>query len=85
MNTRAATTAVLLALALAAGCGGDAPPPDEEAARDTGSDTEETVFDDLIQTQDRARGVEQTTMDAKAAADAAIDAQSGDATQDPDQ
>jgi hypothetical protein len=43
------------------------------------------VFDDLIQTQDRARGVEATTMAAKAAADAAIEAQSGDGSQDEQQ
>jgi hypothetical protein len=85
MNTRAATTAVLLALAMAAGCSADEPPQDKEAARELGRDTDDTVFDDMIQTQDRARGVEQTTMDAKAATDAAIDAQTGDAAEDPDQ
>ena len=83
MNSRAATAATLFVLALAAGCGGGDAPPDEAQARDP--DAEETVFDDMIQTQDRARGVEQTTMDAKAATDAAIDAQTGDAAEDPDQ
>ena len=85
MNTRAATTAVLLALAMTAGCGADQPPQDEAAARELGRDTDETVFDDMVQTEDRARGVEQTTMDSKAATDAAIDAQTGDGGEDPDQ
>ena len=85
MKTRAATTVVLLALAFAAGCGTDEPPPDDAAARELGRDTDQTVFDDMIQTQDRARGVEQTTMDAKAATDAAIEAQTGDGEEDPDQ
>ena len=85
MKTTAATTAVLLALALAAGCGADEPPQDDAAARELGRDTDQTVLDDMIQTQDRARGVEQTTMDAKAATDAAIEAQTGDGEEDPDQ
>ena len=85
MKTRAATTVVLLALALAAGCGADQPPQDDAAARELGRDTDQTVFDDMIQTQDRSRGVEQTTMDAKAATDAAIEAQTGDEEEDPDQ
>ena len=83
MGTRAGTAAALLALALAAGCGGAEAPQDEEAARDQGRETEKTVFDDTIQTEDRARGVEQTTMDAKAATDAAIEAQTGDTPEDP--
>ena len=85
MKTRAATTVVLLALALAAGCGADQPPQDDAAARELGRDTDQTVLDDMIQTQDRARGVEQTTMDAKAATDAAIEAQTGDGEEDPGQ
>ena len=85
MKTRAATSAVLLALALTAGCGAEEPPQDDAAARELGRDTDQTVFDDMIQTQDRARGVEQTTMDAKAATDAAIEAQTGDGEEDPDQ
>ena len=85
MKARAATSAVLLALALTAGCGAEEPPQDDAAARELGRDTDQTVFDDMIQTQDRARGVEQTTMDAKAATDAAIEAQTGDGEEDPDQ
>ena len=85
MKTRAATSAVLLALALTAGCGAEEPPQDDAAARELGRDTDQTVFDDMIQTQDRSSGVEHTTMDAKAATDAAIEAQTGDGEEDPDQ
>jgi hypothetical protein len=85
MKTRAAMSAVLLALALTAGCGAEEPPQDDAAARELGRDTDQTVFDDMIQTQDRAKGVEQTTMDAKAATDAAIEAQTGDGEEDPGQ
>ena len=85
MKTRAATSAVLLALALTAGCGAEEPPQDDAAARELGRDTDQTVLDDMIQTQDRAKGVEQTTMDAKAATDAAIEAQTGDGEEDPGQ
>lgn len=75
---------MLLALALVAACGGAEAPQDEAEAREKGRDTDKTVFDDMVQTEDRARGVEQTTMDAKAATDAAIEAQTGgDAPEDP--
>jgi hypothetical protein len=77
-----------LVLATLAACGGEQAPQGKadanaEAtakaeARAKGRDTDATVFDDMIQTEDRARGVEDTTMAAKAATDAVIDAQSGD-------
>lgn len=60
--------------ALLTGCG--APPADEEQgpAPEPGSqEAEETVFDDLIQTQDRARAAEGVLMDSKRDLDAAID------------
>ena len=62
----------LLMVALAA-CG--APPADEEEAEvDPDSQrAEKTVFDDMIQTQDRARAVEGTLMDSKRDLDTAID------------
>ena len=64
----------LLMVALA-GCG--APPADEqeaEVAPDPDSQrAEETVFDDMIQTQDRARDVEGVLMDSKRDLDTAID------------
>jgi hypothetical protein len=60
--------------ALLTGCG--APPADEEEgpAPEPGSqEAEETVFDDMIQTQDRARAVEGVLMDSKRDLDTAID------------
>jgi hypothetical protein len=88
MHTRARTALLSLVLTMLAACGGEQAPqgkadPNAEAtakaeAKAKGRDTDATVFDDMIQTEDRARGVEGTTMAAKAATDAAIDAQSGD-------
>jgi hypothetical protein len=72
--------AIALALMIAA-CG--APPADEEEgpAPEPGSqEAEETVFDDMIQTQDRARAVEGVLMDSKRDLDTAIDE-----AEDPDQ
>jgi hypothetical protein len=54
-------------------CGGPAPSQDEEEARELGRDTDKTVFDDMIQTQDRARAVEGVLMDSKKDLDTAID------------
>ena len=91
MRTRIAVLG--LAAAIIAGCGGEqAPEETAEAkaqakaeAQAKGRDTDATVFDDMIQTEDRARGVEDTVMASKAATDAAIDAQTGDAPADPQQ
>ena len=63
-----------LVATLLLGCG--APPADEqaEAAPEPGSqEAEETVFDDMIQTEDRARAVEGVVMDHKQDLDTAID------------
>lgn len=85
MHTTARTAVLSLGLAVIAACGGPEAPQDQAKAAQAkaeaqakGRDTDATVFDDLIKTEDRARGVEKTTMDAKAATDASIDAQSGD-------
>lgn len=95
MHTRARTAALSLLLAVVAACGGEQAPQDKadaraeaEAraeARAKGRSTDKTVFDDLIKTQDRARGVEATTMAAKAATDAAIEEQSGDGSAEEQQ
>jgi hypothetical protein len=74
-------------LALVA-CGSPAPAPKDAAAEDAkarelGRDTDKTVLDDMIQTQDRARAVEGVTMDAKRNLDEAIDAQTGGASDQP--
>ena len=71
--------ALVAAMALVA-C--DAPPreePDEEEARALGRDTDETVFDDMIQTQDKARAVEDLTLGRKHELDQALEASEGDA------
>jgi hypothetical protein len=64
-----------LLMVMLAGCGG--PPPDSQEAKEPpepGSQkAEETVFDDMIQTQDRARAVEGVLMDSKKDLDTAID------------
>lgn len=83
MRRTAKLTLSALLLALLAACGAPAPQPqDKEVAREKGRDTDETVFDDLVQTQDRARAVEGITLGQKAVMDAAIDQQTGDAAPD---
>ena len=84
MRPAARLTLSALVLATLAACGAPAPEPqDKESAREKGRDTDETVFDDMIQTQDRARAVEGVTMGQKAAMDAAIDqAAEGDSPSD---
>jgi len=73
----------LVLLGLAA-CGGKPEPQDEAAARELGRDTDKTVFDDMIQTQDKARAVEGVTFAQKAAMDAAIErAEGGTSAGDP--
>jgi hypothetical protein len=65
-------TAFVLAALL--GCGGPPPDAQTEAEPEPGSqEAEETVFDDMIQTQDRARAVEGVVMDRKKDLDTAID------------
>ena len=77
---KAATPLSLAALALliVAGCSAPAPEPkDEEKARALGRDTDETVFDDMIQTQDKARAVEDLTLGRKDELDQALEASEG--------
>jgi hypothetical protein len=70
-----------------AACGGGSPAPEDEAAEAAeqaedealGRDTDATVLDDMIQTQDRARGVEDLTLGRKDNLDQALEA-SGDDT-----
>jgi len=75
------TLSGLVLLGLAA-CGGKPEAQDEAAAtaaaKALGRDTDKTVFDDLIQTQDRARAVEGVTFGHKADLDAAIESAGGD-------
>jgi hypothetical protein len=67
--------------ALLAGCGAPPAGDEEEPAPEPGSqEAEETVFDDMIQTQDRARAVGGVLMDSKRDLDTAIDE-----AEDPDE
>lgn len=59
-----------------------AEPQDKEEARAKGRDTDETVFDDMVQTQDKARAVEDLTLGRKADMDAAIEQSSEGAPAD---
>ncbi len=61
-------------------CSSAAPDPeqqkkDEEQARALGRDTDKTVFDDMIQTEDKARAVEGVTLGHKADLDKALEQQ----------
>ena len=72
-----------VALLLLVACGGpDARSAREQAAADAeaaelGRDTDKTVFDDLVQTQDKARAVEDVTLGHKANLDAAMEQAEG--------
>jgi len=56
---------------------GNGEPQNKEEARAKGRDTDETVFDDMIQTQDKARAVEDLTLGRKGDMDAAIEQSEG--------
>ncbi len=72
-----------LALLIVVGCSAPAPEPKDEAeARALGRDTDETVFDDMIQTQDKARAVEDLTLGRKDELDRALEASEGDSASD---
>jgi hypothetical protein len=72
------TAAARLSLALATmlalvACG--APPADETGQAETAAqDAGETVFDDMLETQDRARAVEDLTLGRKDSLDQALEA-----------
>ena len=79
MRPAARLTLPALLLATVAACGGSPPPEDVEDARARGRDTDQTVFDDTIQTQDRARAVEDLTLGRKGELDAAMRDMEGEA------
>ena len=87
---RPPTFAVVLCVLMTA-CSSAAPDPeqqkkDEEQARALGRDTDKTVFDDMIQTEDKARAVEGVTLGHKAGLDKALEQQEkGDAADTTDQ
>ena len=72
-----------LVMATLVACGAPAPAPqDKQEAEALGRDTDETVFDDMIQTQDRARAVEDLTLGRKGEMDEAIRRSEDDAPSD---
>jgi hypothetical protein len=81
MRPAARLTLSALVLAMLAACGAPAP-ADQEEARAKGRDTDATVLDDMIQTQDKARAVEGLTLGRKADMDAAIEQSEGAAPPD---
>jgi hypothetical protein len=56
----------------------DADELSEAEQRELGRDTDETVFDDLIETQDKARAVEDLTLGRKDELDRALDSATGE-------
>lgn len=74
MDRGARLTLLGVMLAALAACGGETPKQDKEEMRALGRDTDDTVFDDMIQTQDRARAVEDITLGRKDDLDAALEA-----------
>jgi hypothetical protein len=72
-----------LVLTALVACGAPAPEPqDDEAAEALGRDTDETVLDDMVQTQDRARAVEGVSLGRKSDMDSAIEQSEGGAAQE---
>jgi basic membrane lipoprotein Med (substrate-binding protein (PBP1-ABC) superfamily) len=83
MNAAFRFSLAALALSMLAACGGGTSTPADEAAEDAaaeelGRDTDKTVVDDMIQTQDRARAVEGVTLGHKQDLDQALEASEGD-------
>lgn len=65
-------TALTALLACLSGCGGGEPPPRQEE-RPPPMPVEDTVFGDMIETQDRARAVEDLGFERKREMDRAIE------------
>jgi hypothetical protein len=88
MHVATRSSFAVLALCMLVACSGGSSTADEEsaqaaedeaAAEDFGRDTDKTVVDDMIQTQDRARAVEGVTLGHKQDLDEAIESSSSDA------
>jgi len=83
MRTLARLTLTALALSGLVACGG-ATPHEKKSTGEKDRDAEETVFDDTIQTQDRARAVEDLTLGRKSDLDEALrKAEGEDSTDEP--
>lgn len=79
ISAAARLSLVAVAWLTLAACSAPEPEPQDEAeARALGRDTDETVFDDMVQTQDKARAVEDLTLGRKDDLDRALEASTGD-------
>lgn len=81
MRTLARLTLTALALSGLVACG-DPTPHEKKDSGGSDRDTEETVFDDTIQTQDRARAVEDLTLGRKSDLDEALRKAEGEESTD---
>lgn len=83
MRTLARLTLTALTLSGLVACG-DPTPHEKKNSGAKDREAEETVFDDMIQTQDRARAVEDLTLGRKSDLDEALRKAEGDeATEEP--
>lgn len=76
-------TAILLCLILL-GCGGGTDPARESADTKESKEKKEGIFDPLVQSLDKAKGVEDTVMEQKAQTDQALLEAEGEADEDDD-
>ena len=89
MNALPRLSLATIALGMLVACGGGATGTDDDsveaaeeaAAADLGRDTDATVLDDMVQTQDKARAVEDVTLGHKQDLDEAIEESSGEAAE----
>lgn len=90
MQAAARLSLAAFAMFMLVACGGGSSQSDEdvaqseddeaaETAAELGRDTDATVVDDMIQTQDRARAVEGVTLGRKQDLDRALEASEGEA------
>lgn len=92
MVRRSRLAFVALALTGLAACGSPEPAAEQGAAANEAAPdvnqrhgtADETVFDDMIRTEDKARSVEGTVMQGKANTDAAIEAAEGGGSEEQD-
>lgn len=86
MHAAARLSLAAIALFTLVACGGGSSAPEDQAdtaadkaaATELGRDTDATVIDDMIQTEDKARAVEGVTMEHKQDLDRALEAAAGD-------
>jgi hypothetical protein len=82
MRTLARLTLTAFALSGLLACGAPAPQEKRSDAAGQDGDEEETVFDDTIETQERARAVEDLTLGRKSDVDEALEKAEGNGAPD---